>query len=314
MARFVKVASIPDAQLRVANPQDYEACAQEQIAYWQRQLDQVADDKPDLIVTPEYCDLPSNINEGEWVAYYRAAGGKLRAFFTDAARKYNANIACGSMRELADGTFRNSIQFINRHGEIDGNYDKYVLVIEEYTKEGVLYGEGIRAIDTDVGRVCGAICFDLNHLEPRLLTAAQKPEILVFSSMYHGGIMQAHWAYTCRAYMITCTSETQAASVINPVGEVVAASSNYYPYVTAVVNLDYIVAHLDYNREKFREIKRKYGDAVEIRTPYGLGSSLLTCLDPDDTMKRIAQEFEIEPLDDYFTRAIAARNGAVRNA
>ena len=307
MALFVKVASIPGGQLHARITYDYEACVQEELVYWQRQLDMVIPDKPDLIVTPECCDRPGNLPLNVREAYYRVRGDRMRDYFMVAARRYNTNIAYAAVREMPDGTYRNSIQFINRRGKIDGIYNKHILVIEENTLHNIRYGRDIKAIHTDIGRICGSICFDLNFDEPMRKTVAQKPDLLVFSSMYHGGIMQQQWAYQCRAYMITCIGGTETANVINPVGEIVAESSNYFKYVSARINLDYIVAHLDHNWERFDAMKRRYGDLVDIRVPYGLGCALLTCNSPDHTMPSIADEFGIERWDDYYARSMAAR-------
>lgn len=307
MARNVKISSIPGGQLRVPDTKDAEACLQLELNYWQSLLDDVTVDKPDLIVTPEACDRPLGIPLEDKLNYYRVRGDKMRDFFMAAAKKNNVNIAYSAVRSLPDGTYRNSTQFINRNGEIDGIYNKYILVIEEYTKSGVLYGSEIQAIKTDFGRVCGAICFDLNFEEPLKLTAAQKPDLVVFCSAYHGGIMQNHWAYACRSYFVSSIFGTETANIINPVGEVICESSNYKHHITATVNLDYKVAHLDYNYAKFKAMKEKYGDLVEMRVPYGLGCALLTCNDTTTTMGDIVDEFEIELWDDYYARAMAAR-------
>ncbi|MDW7658227.1 MAG: carbon-nitrogen hydrolase family protein, partial [Bacillota bacterium] len=73
--------------------------------------------------------------------------------------------------------------------------------------------------------------------------------------MYHGGLMQNYWAYACRSWFIGCVPGDQC-TIINPIGDLVAQSTNYYPYVTADINLDYRVAHFDYNREKFQAAKQ----------------------------------------------------------
>lgn len=307
MAKNVRIASIPGAPLRVNDPKNYEACVQEELAYWERQLAQVVSDKPDLIVTPECCDRPAGLSREDRVPYYRVRGDRLRDFFAEAARKHHANIAYAAVRGMPDGTFRNSIQFLNRRGELDGIYNKQVLVIEENTVGNILYGRDTQAIQTDIGSVCGAICFDLNFDEPLRKTAAQHPDMLVFSSAYHGGIMQPHWAYMCRTYFISCINGTQTASIINPVGEVVAESSNYYPYLSANVNLDYAVVHLDYNWEKLEAAKRKYGAEVEYRTPFGLGCVLLTSESDERTAGDVVSEFEIERWDDYYRRSMESR-------
>ena len=307
MAKYAKIASIPGRALQVADLNDHEANVQAEIAYWQRQLEPVVCDQPDLIVTPECCDRPLGISREGRLEYYRVRGNRVRDFFAAQARKYHANIAYSAVYQLPDGTYRNAIQMINRQGEVIGSYNKYLLVIEENTQCGILYGKNCQAMQTDIGRVCGAICFDLNFEEPLKLTAAQKPELTLFTSNYHGGIMQNLWAYLTRSYFVTCIGGTQTASIINPVGEVIAQSSNYFPYLSACVNLDYQVAHLDHNIGKFRAMKARYGDGVEMRTPYGLGCALLTCNLPDKTMKDIVQEFDIELWDDYYARSMAAR-------
>lgn len=307
MARFVKVASIPARQLFVLDTKDYESCVQLEIEYWKSHLSLVAMDSPDLILTPECCDRPLHIPLEDKLAYYEVRGDRIRDFFMRYARDNGVNIAYGAIRDLPDGTARNSIQLINRQGGIDGIYDKYFVMVEEYTQSHTLYGRDIEAIETDYGRVCGAICFDLNFDEAIAKTAAQHPDIVLFSSAYHGGLMQNYWAYKCRSYFLSSVFNTESAALISPVGEIVKQSSNYKPYLVATVNFDYKVAHLDYNYKKLDAVKDKYGPAVDIDIPFGLGSALLTCNDPALTMADIVNEFEIELLDDYMARAHDAR-------
>lgn len=308
MARWVTVASLPGAQLRVQDIHDHEACVQEEMIYWAEQIAKVLPDRPDLIVTPECCDRPAGIADADKVPYYRVRGDRMRDFFMQQARQHHANIAYAAMRLLPDGTCRNSIQFINREGRIDGIYNKNMLVIEEHTRQNALYGADVHAIRTDFGRVTGAICFDLNFVQPLKATVREKPELIVFSSAYHGGFVQRHWAYTARAYFVSCVFGTQTASIINPVGEVVAESTNYRPYVVHRINLDYQVAHLDYNWDRLRRMKERYGPDVEISAPYGLGCVLLTHHGDNGTMADIVREFEIELWDDYYARAVRARH------
>lgn len=306
MARWVTIASLPGAQLTVQDANDHEASVAAEMAYWRAQIDKVLPDKPDLIVTPECCDRPAGMSGEQKAAYYRVRGDRMRDFFMQQASAHNTNIAYGAMRLLKDGTCRNSIQFINRHGGIDGIYNKNMLVIEEHTGQNALYGEDVHAITTDFGRVTGSICFDLNFEQPLKATVREKPELIVFSSAYHGGIMQQHWAYMARAYFVSCIFGTQTANVINPVGEIIAESSNYYHYLTARINLDYQVVHLDHNWEKLRQMKEKYGQSVDMRTPYGLGCVLLTN-NGDGTMADIVNEFAMETWDAYYARSVAAR-------
>ena len=132
--------------------------------------------------------------------------------------------------------------------------------------------------------------------------AAQRPDLVLFCSMYHGGLMQSVWAYACRAHFVGAVAGDQC-TVLNPLGELVARSTNYYHWVTAVINLDCVVAHIDYNNPKFRALKRKYGRDVTITDPGHLGCVLLTSEADGIGIHDMVAEFGIEKLDDYWQRA-----------
>jgi hypothetical protein len=90
-------------------------------------------------------------------------------------------------------------------------------------------------------------------------------------------------------------------------GEVVASTTNYFHTVVATVNLDRRLVHLDYNWEKLRKVKEKYGVKVTITDPGKLGAVLLTSEHESITADQMIAEFEIEPLDDYFNKSRAFR-------
>src|SRR5690606_37822418 len=128
---------------------------------------------------------------------------------------------------------------------------------------GIQTGSDPSIVETDFGRVALTICFDLNFDELREEYAKAKPDIVLFSSVYHGGLMQAAWAYSCRSYFVSAIGQPRVPSeILSPVGEVIATSTNYFNYATATINLDYELVHLDYNWSKLNTLKAKYGDAV----------------------------------------------------
>jgi len=196
---------------------------------------------------------------------------------------------------------------IDRDGEVAGIYSKNHVVIEETTEYGILCGKNADLIETDFGTVACAICFDLNFDELRLKYAAQKPDLILFSSMYHGGLMQSYWAYSCRAHFVGAIQGLPSA-IISPSGETLAETTNYFNYVTHTVNLDCKLVHLDYNREKITAAKEKYGRGFIMKDPGKLGSVLLSCELEDLTIDEIIEEFEIETLDAYMERALKHRH------
>src|SRR5699024_11117465 len=115
------------------------------------------------------------------------------------------------------------------------------------------------------------ICFDLNFEELREKYANSKPDILLFSSTYHGGLMQPYWAYTCRTHFVGSIGNFLPSPIISPMGQQIDSTTNYHSFATATVNLDCEVVHIDYHRKKFQEIKRKYGPKVTINDSGYLG-------------------------------------------
>jgi hypothetical protein len=224
----------------------------------------------------------------------------------EVAAENNCYIAYSAAREMPDGTWRNSTQIIDRSGNIAGIYDKNHLVIEENTEAGILYGKDAPIIKCDFGTIGCAICFDLNFDELRLKYVKTRPDLIVFSSMYHGGMMQNYWAYSCRAYFAGAIAGLPG-SIISPVGETIAETTNYFKYVTTTVNLDCEVIHLDWNWDKIRAAKEKYGSKFKMSDPGYLGAVLISSESDDVTIKDIIKEFDFELLDDYFERSLAHR-------
>lgn len=309
MARFVKISCLSAPQHAIGPEVDLQETVERMIRYWERQLEQVLPDRPDIIVLPECCDRPEKVGYPleRRKQYYRHRGDQIRDFFAEVARKNSCYIAYSAVRALDDGSFRNSTQLIDRQGQVAGVYNKNHVVHGERTSGDILYGKDAPVFETDFGRVACAICFDLNFDELRLKYVAQKPDLILFSSAYHGGLMQQYWAYSCRAHFAGSIYTHAPSAIISPVGEIVASSSNYYHFVTKTVNLDCEVIHIDYNGAHFRSMKNKYGEKIRIHDPGLLGSVLLSSETDEFTVHDLIQEYGLERLDDYWQRALAHR-------
>ena len=306
MANYVKISTI-GAGFLTENLGTGQAAVDRMIRFWKEELDQVLPDRPDLIVVPEACDCYPSHSQAEQRDYYRTRGNQVRDFFADIAAQHGCHIAYSAAREMPDDTGRNSTQIIGRDGQVLGIYNKNHVVITERTEGEILYGWEAPIIPCDFGRVACAICFDLNFDELRLKYVQAQPDLILFSSMYHGGLMQGYWAYSCRAHLVTAVARSPSA-IISPVGKVLACTTNYFDFVTATVNLDCTVAHLDFNSEKLRAMKAKYGPKVSVFDPGYLGSVLISSETDEVTSGDLIEEFEIELLDEYFARSLAHRH------
>jgi hypothetical protein len=123
--------------------------------------------------------------------------------------------------------------------------------------------------------------------------------------MYHGGLMQQVWAYECRSYLVSALPFI-GGGILDPFGRAIALTDCYNSVAVADVNLDRVMVHLDFNRDRFPDIKRRYQDEVDIDVPPDIGPALITSRSNKRTAQEIAEEFELELLDAYFERSLQA--------
>lgn len=308
--RHVKIATIGAAP-SVTNSMKPQELVEYTIEFWDGQLKQVLPSKPDLIVLPEACDRPSGLSSDEQFAYFKQRKNQVQDFFSTVAKENHCYIAFGTKRQDERGDWRNSIVLLNRNGKIVGIYNKNFPTIDEM-EAGIKPGTEIPVFTCDFGTVAGAICFDLNFDELMEQYVKAKPDIILFASVYHGGLKQSSWAYSCRSYFVGAISDKRLPSEIrNPLGDVIASTTNYFDYTIATINLDYRLAHLDYNWQKLDLLKQKYGNAVTIHDPGKLGCVLISSEDGNIPIERMIKEFNIELLNDYFERSRKFRDQSI---
>jgi len=305
---YVTIATLGSSPASVAADARPQQVVEKMISHWKRQFAQVLPDKPDLIVVPEACDRPGGFGAEKLLEYYKIRNDQVQEFFARTARENKCYIVYSAYRIMPDGTKRNSSVLIDRKGNIAGIYNKNHPTIGEIEK-GTLCGRDAPIFECDFGRVAMAICFDLNFDELRLKYVKARPDLIIFSSMYHGGLMQSYWAYSCRCHFVGAIAGRATPSEIrNPLGQIIASNTNYFNFAVARVNLDCELAHLDYNWERLRKLKAKYGPKVTISDPGCLGSVLISSEHETVGVDEMIKEFEIELLDDYFARALAYRH------
>jgi len=312
MSKKIKIATIGSNLNAIKNNTSLENVVNEVITSLQMEMEQVMPDSPDLIVLPEHCDVPGRFYSDKNVLfeYIKARGNQIFNFFSNTAKANRCYIAFPTMQAAGDGTCRNSIIIFDRNGEVAGTYIKNHPTIHELSQYNILCGNSAPVIECDFGRIACAICFDLNFDELRLKYVKEKPDLIIFSSMYHGGLMQNYWAYSCRAHFIGAIGNDKPSAIISPVGEIIAASTNYFDFVTATVNLDCAVIHLDYNWDRLKAAKKKYGTKFKMFDPGHLGAVLISSETEEFTVKDIIREFSIETLDEYMERSLSYQHNS----
>jgi predicted amidohydrolase len=302
---FVTIATLGPSPITVSADTDPQQVVDEVISHWKHHFSRVLPDRPDLIVVPEACDRPRGISPDRLKDYYRIRKNQVQDYFAQVARDNNCYVVYSAKRAVADGTWRNSSVMIDRTGEVVGIYNKNHPTIGENDR-GILAGRDAHVIECDFGRVAFAICFDLNFDEIRLKYVKARPDLIVFSSMYHGGMMQAYWAYSCRSHFVgAIAGRATPSQILNPLGQVIASNTNYFDHAT--INLDCALVHLDENWQRLRAMNAKYGPKVKITDPGRLGAVLIESEHETVSIDEMIAEFEIERLDDYFARSLAHR-------
>jgi predicted amidohydrolase len=308
--RKVRVASVTAPALEAREDQTTEEIINDAINFWKSEIAKVLPDAPDLIVLPELCDRPKvgSISERKQSEIATSKDRRFLNFLAETALENRLYIAYPTYRMDDSGLLWNSCIILDRKGEVVGCYDKNHLVTFENVDRKIEYGRDIAVIDLDFGRVGIAICFDLNFTE--LLDKYRRLgiEILIFPSEYHGGLMQGYWAYQLRTHLLSSIRPPAPSTLISPLGELIATSTNYFNHFTEVVNLDYIVIHLDGHFEKLTKIKNKYGSRMQIYDPGLLGAVLIVSECETVSAMDLVTEFSLTLLDDYLDASRRHRN------
>ncbi len=292
-----------------------EASVAKVIGYWTKGIDREIANRPDLVVLPENCDILNGLKSPDKAKWIRMRGTKVREALQTYAAKHRCYIVYSAHRERTDGRFANSCTLIDRAGKIVATYDKNFPMTSEMDSPEFPIVPGTEAVvvDTDFGRLGFAICFDLNFPELMRAYAAKKPDVVVFASAFDGDFLQRAWARECQAYVVSATvGAALPGRVIDPAGGELRNENYYMPTFTAQINTNFRVMHLDFNREKFPDVIRKYGRRVTIRNPGSVGTVTLVSNDPDLPVDKVMEEFSLEPLSDHFARSRRVREECLR--
>jgi hypothetical protein len=298
MAHFVKIASVMFRTAATRGAADARDIVLRETA---RTLEGLKGYGLDLVV---FCEGVEAFGQAVEQAEEVGTPGPFLQLYSGFARDQKCHVA-GSVKIRKDGRVYNSIAFVGRAGSVLGCYHKVNLTAYGEIPGGLTSGAGPVTVETDIGRLGGIVCFDLNFEEIRRQYRALKPDILVFASAYHGGLMQQVWAYECRAFFVSALPFF-GGGILDPFGRPVALTDCYNSVAVARVNLDRAMVHLDLNRQKFPDIERKYGEAVRIDIPANIGAGLIYSQSDERTATDIVREFGLELLDDYFARSLAA--------
>jgi len=236
--------------------------------------------------------------------------GPMYNAYRDFAMRNKCTVA-GSIKLQDEGKVYNALAFIGPEGEFLGDYRKTYLTKKEFDM-GISPGLGAVVVDTPAGCIGSVICFDLNYTELQHEYHNLKPDILAFSSMFHGEHLQSNWAYQCRSFMASACKDNSS-DIVDPMGRVIASVNYHGRIVRSRINLDRFVMHQDNNVDRFADIQRKYKDEVKIDYNPKLGTAVLYSESPKRSAAAIADEFGLVALDDYLQYSKKYKENIIAN-
>jgi predicted amidohydrolase len=229
--------------------------------------------------------------------------GELISIYQEFAKSEKCCVM-GAVRLNVDDKIYNALAIIDESGKPVGFYAKNTVLLKELD-DNTSSGHDAKCFDLSCGRCGATICLDLNTNILLEQYRQLNPQIMAFSTMFDGGMLQSYWAFQLESFMIS-SIQTDESRITDPLGQLVAAANYFNPVASATINLDYCIMHLDYNRIKFDDIYKKYGDEVKIDIPPAIGRVILYSQSPDRTAEDIMKEFELMSAREYFTKTIAA--------
>jgi predicted amidohydrolase len=288
----IKVATISMAleYRRVSKVED-------NLKYIEALMEEIKDIKPDIVALPEvfpYSGVPLKARDIEDTE-------EAKAFLSELAKKHRVYMG-GSTYDRREGKMFNTCFLFNREGEIVGKYDK-IHPTEPEIDYGVCPGaEEQEPIETEFGKIGFQICFDANwHLYWKKL-ADKGAKLIIFSSAYPAGTILNSIALLNNIYIVASTWELKS-GIIDKMGRWLVKTDKFFYWVWRDIELDVGVFHWDFQENKPKEIKRKYGDKIRIET---FGDEALFTIEPlsdEIKLEDLIKEFSLVPYKDYLLRA-----------
>ena len=238
-----------------------------------RYIEEISKTDSKLVVLPEnFAMMPQN--DSEFLLHGETEGaGPIQDFVSEIAKKHKLWIVAGTIpiktknpKKVTSSTF-----VYNDMGDVVSRYDKIHLFDVELPNSDESYneseffqhGKGLEIIETPIGRVGLAICYDLRFPELFRLQKKSNVEILVIPSAFTEQTGKVHWETLVKAraienlcyvvtscqdgYHITGRQTHGNSMIVNPWGQIISRLPSGSGFIESEINLN----KLNSIREKF---------------------------------------------------------------
>jgi nitrilase len=236
-------------------------------------LEQISKTSSKLVVLPEnFALMPED--DSEFLTHGETVGsGPIQDFISQQAKDHKIWIIAGTIPIKTDNPKKvTSTTFVfNEMGEVVSRYDKIHLFDVELPNSNESYNESevfnsgndLKVIETPIGRVGLAICYDLRFPELFRLQKESNVEILVIPSAFTEQTGKVHWETLVKAraienlcYVVTSCQDGYHISgrqthgnsmIVNPWGQISSRLPSGSGFIESEINLN----KLNSIREKF---------------------------------------------------------------
>ena len=216
------------------------------------------------------------------------------------AKKYNMYVICPIREQAGDKQFNTAV-LIDRKGKIAGYYRKVFV----FWGEGLhVSTEGVKAFDTDFGRISILTCFDLNFAELWRECDALDVDIVFWPSAYGGGSPLNAFAILYHYYIVP----VGAGNIIDITGKTFDKIEKPRPkQFIATLDLDRAFAHYDFNRKKVEKMLTEHKGEIKVERKLSDEDLapwwLFKAVKPGVSVRKLLKEYHIETLREYQHRS-----------
>ena len=265
-----------------------------------RMVDEACITQIDLICLPEiFAWAALDVQEKPQAA--ESIDGSVCRQLARLAKKHSVYILAPILERDGQNVFNTAV-LLDRQGSLAGTYRK-VRPTDYEMEQGITPGtEEFDCFQTEFGPVGCAICFDLNYQEIIARIQSQGCKLVLFPSMFQGIFLMRTWAQLYGLYFVSAVASLYA-TAIDPLGRVLVKPWEHASIMQIAIDLDYVILHNDHNQEKLSAAQRAYRDQITIETAYLESCSILSSIHPTKTASAIADEFDIETMQEYLERS-----------
>lgn len=265
-------------------------------------MEEVACFEPDVICLPEVFPF-ANLSGGRppLAEVAEEPVGPICRPFAEFARRHHCYVVC-PVYTKQDGRYYNAAVFIDRGGQLLGEYRKIHPTIGEMEKgiaPGPLDPPVFRA---DFGTLGAQICFDIEWLDGWRKLSEAGAEIVFWPSAFAGGSMVNTEAWQNK-YCVVSSTRKGTTKICDVSGEEIAWTGHFARWVCAPVNLEKALLHTWPYCRRFNDIRAKYGRKVRIKTFHEEEWTVIESRSAEVQVGDVLKEFELKTHKEHIRAA-----------